>query len=483
MEIAIANGFYEDITKPISAQECINWIPQLPQTEGLSFMQLKRPSGVSLFATAGTKVCRGEHVMDSIAYSVNGNTLYRINSDGTETSLGTITGLSRVSIADNGVQMCIIVPGSTGYIYTVAGGLVTITDSDFTTTLGPSEGVVFKDGFFLHWNNSSAASNQPIFFKSALNDGTSYTALDFATAEADPDEITALHVNHNQLYVCGKITIEPFQNIGGADFPYQRVPGGLIQKGVTATNSVIEFDNTYVFIGGGLNESPTFWRFQGNSAIKISTASIDRIIQEGSQAEIEDIFCTTYAEDGGFFVNLHLKDRTFTYDAATSALAGKHIWHERKSKDEFGQLQKWRVNHIVTAYGFRLVGDNQGASIGKMEENVYTEYGVSLNQSVSSMPLANQGETLTFGEMELTCSSGTANATGAGSDPHVSRSISNDGGYTYGNQTKRSLGKQGEYKKRQIWRKEGQSYRYRAYRYVIDEPIQTSIVKLEIDAR
>ena len=130
-----------------------------------------------------------------------------------------------------------------------------------------------------------------------------------------------------------------------------------------------------------------------------------------------------------------------------------------------------------------MVGDNQGASIGVLSEAAYTEYGTSMNQVVSSMPIANQGEVLTFSEMELTCQSGTANVTGEGSDPHVSRSISNDGGYTFGNETKRSLGLQGEYKKRQIWRKEGQSYRYRVYKFVIDEPIHTSIIKLEVDAR
>jgi len=481
MEIPIASGFYEDETKPISAQECANWIPQLPQTEGLSRMQLKQPAGISLFSTAGTKICRGFHVMDSVAYSVNGTNLYSIASDGTATSLGTISGTSRVSMADNGVQLCIVVPGSTAYIYTVAGGLVTITDTDFTTTLGPSDGVVFKDQYFIHWNNNSAASTKPIFFISNLSDGTAYDALDFGTAEADPDEITALHVHRNQLFVCGKETIEPFQNVGGADFPFRRIQGGLIPKGIQATNSVTEYDSSFVFVGGGVNEKAALWRFQGGGAAKISTASIDRLIQDQTATRIEDVFCTTYSERGGFYLNLHLFDRTFTYDSATSALAGRPIWHERKSKDEFGQLIKWRVNHIVTAYGTLLVGDNQGASIGEMSSDTYTEYGDSMNQVVSSMPLANNGETLTFSEMELTCLTGTAASDDE--EPLVTRSISNDGGYTFGNTTSRTLGKQGEYKKRQIWRKEGQSYRYRVYRFIMDSPTRTGILKLEIDAR
>jgi hypothetical protein len=133
--------------------------------------------------------------MNGIAYSVNGNNLYRINSDETTTDLGTITGTGRVSLADNGLEICIVVPSVAGYIYSVAAGLQIITDTNYTNTLGPSEQVVFKDSYFIHYKNDNNASNKPIFFISNLNDGLTYNALDFGTAEADPDKITGLHVN------------------------------------------------------------------------------------------------------------------------------------------------------------------------------------------------------------------------------------------------------------------------------------------------
>ena len=243
IEFPIADGFYVDDSLPIALQECVNLRPSVPQANALSKAQLIGTPGISEFADTGMKAARGEHVMGGLPYSVNGNTLYRTNSDGTTTSLGTISGQGKVSIADNGVQMCIVAPGSTGYIYTVAGGLVTISDADFTTTLGPSQQVVFIDGYFVHFNNNSAASSFPIFFISNLNDGTAYDPLDFGTAEADPDEITGLHVNRNQLFVGGGETIEPFSNVGGAGFPFQRIPGGMVQKGVKAKFSLKDFDN------------------------------------------------------------------------------------------------------------------------------------------------------------------------------------------------------------------------------------------------
>jgi hypothetical protein len=243
--------------------------------------------------------------MDGIAYTVASTTLYRVNSDGTTTSLGTISGVSKVSIADNGVQMCIVVPGSDAYIYTVSGGLVAITDTDFMTTLGPSQQVVFVDGYFVHFNNSSAASTSPIFFISALKDGTAYDALDFGTAEADPDDITGIHINRSRLYIGGGRTIEPFANVGGSGFPFQRVQGAIVPKGVKAKFSLVEYDGSFVFVGGGENEQPSVWKFTGSSGQKISTAAIDNIIQALTDSEQKDIFCTVYSEHGGFFLNVH----------------------------------------------------------------------------------------------------------------------------------------------------------------------------------
>lgn len=495
-ELPIATGFYEDASKPIAAQECTNWLPQIPQTNGYSQAQLIQTPGIDEFADTGNFAARGEHEMKSLAYAVNGNQLHRVDANGTTTALGAISGSGAVSIADNGLQMCIVVPGGDAYIYSVSGGLVVISDSDFTTTLGPSQQVVYKDGYFTHFNNASAASSQAIFFISNLNDGTNYDALDFGTAEVSPDAITAIHVNRNQLYVGGSETIEPFQNIGGVGFPYQRILGGVVQKGIRAKFSAKDFDNSFMFVGGGENELPAVWRLAGAGATKVSTAAIDNILQGLTESELNDVFATVYSENGSFVYYIHLNSRTFGYDAATQ------LWHERKSKDSFGRLVNWRVNGIMTAYGTTLVTDNQSGKIGRMKNTIYTEYGTSINRAVSTQPFSNQGETLSFSEMEVVCETGTAGPvvegisrfdvegfTEEGFDyepfqivtepPKIQREFSDNGGYTFSNQTARSLGRQGDYKIRQVWKREGATNRERVYRFVIDEPIKTSIIKLQ----
>jgi hypothetical protein len=67
--------------------------------------------------------CRGSHTLNDIPYFVLDDKLVRIEADGTSTALsGTIEGSGSVSMAENGTQLCILVPEGEGYIYTVLGG-------------------------------------------------------------------------------------------------------------------------------------------------------------------------------------------------------------------------------------------------------------------------------------------------------------------------------------------------------------------------
>jgi hypothetical protein len=492
VELPIATGFYEDANRPIASQECINFIPQMPQAAALSQAQLIGADGIASFAVAGSSSSRGVHTMAGIAYSVNGDRLYRINSDGTTTDLGAITGTGRVSMADNGLEICIVVPRVAGYIYSVASGLQIITDTNFTNTLGPSEQVVYKSGYFVHYNNVNNAESNPIVFHSNLRAGLVYNALDYGVPSIDPDLITGMHVNRNQLYIGGEVTFELFQDIGGAGFAFQTIPGAVMPIGVRAKFSLIDFSGGFVGVCGGENDQPAIWKFSGSSQQKISTAAIDNILQQSTDAEVENIYTTTYSAFGGFFVNFHFKNRCMTYDSATG------LWHERKSKDLEGRPIAWRVNGIIDAYGVNLVTDSQDGRIGKLGRDVYEEYGIAVNRSVSTIPFQNQGERIRVSKIRLTCNSGVGleekkkstfplkfpytfgdDDLIPGVDPNVVMSFSDDGGYTFSNGISRELGKEGEYRRQQVWRKGGQIANVRVYRFSFGDPVKCVVSKLE----
>ena len=297
-QLPIANGFYVSDSLPISAQECTNFYPNIVQTSALNQETLLGTPGLSEVATTATpldtQLNRGAHAMNGIPYFVNGTNLYKLTeSSGTysATNLGTIAGTNRVSMADNGTQLLVLVPSGNGYIYNHStDAFAQITDSDFTANGNPQQ-VVFIDGYFCLTTDTKK------FIVSSLNDGLNYNALDFGTAESDPDDIVSPVVFKNQLYIAGSQTIEAFQNIGGADFPFQRT-GLFLSKGIAAPFSVKQIGDTFIFVGSGENESPAIWSLAGNQLTKVSTTAIDNLLDELTQTQVQAIYSWSYAKKG-----------------------------------------------------------------------------------------------------------------------------------------------------------------------------------------
>lgn len=474
--LEIAKGFYESDSLPLSAQRCVNWIPVIPQTTALNNRALFDAPGLTQFSSV-TGVNRGSQEMKGVPYFINGTSLFSVSATGISTSHGTIEGADQVSLANNGQFLVIVVPGGKAYAFdNVASTLIQITDVDFIT----SDTVVFKDGFFVF-----TASDGTVFFNSALNDPFTYDALDFGTAEIDPDRIVAGHVNHNELFICGSETIEIFQNIGGTGFPFQRIPGANIQKGVRAKFGLVEFDNTFLFIGGGLNERSAIWRVTGSSsASKISTSAIDNAIQEFNSAEIENALAWTYSSGGNFFAGFtfessRIPSKTFVFDATTSALSGEQTWHERQTGVDDN---RWRVNSIVLAHGRLLVGDSVDGRIGEIDKKAFTEYGNVIARERASQPFVIGGLPIFAGTYWLTMESGVGLTLGQGSNPQIRMDFSDDGGRTYSSEFFRSYGKIGEFKSLPTWRKQGRAPRHRIIRFKTSEPVKSVIIKLEATA-
>ncbi len=475
IKLPIAKGSYQSESLALSSQRCINWIPVIPQSAAVNNRALFPSPGLSQLGSTGLSPNRGAMTMKGIAYFVNGTALYSTSSTGVSSNLGAIEGLNRVSLANNGRYLVVVVPSGKSYAYDNEGGsLAEIIDPDFRA----SDTVVFKDGYFVF-----SSSDGTVFFNSALNNPFVFDSLDFGTAEISPDLIVALHVNHNELFVCGEETIELFQNVGGAGFPFQRIPGANIQKGVHAKHSLVEFDNTFLFIGGGLNEGSSAWKVSGSSsAQKISTSAIDTAIQDFNETEISNCFSWTYSANGSFFAGFtfssdRIPSKTFVYDATTSALGGSHEWHERQT----GVTDhRWRVNSIVAAYGKTLVGDSENGRIGVIDDSLYTEYGETIVRERTTEAYPSDIP-LVVGELKMTVESGVGLTDGQGADPQIMMSYSDDGARTFSSEFWRSLGKKGEYTVYPTWRRQGRIPSQRVLRFRVTDPVKAVIIKLEAD--
>ena len=411
--------------------------------------------------------------MAGIYYFVNGTSLYRLNKtivDGVDTfdfdELGTVPGTGRVSMADNGTQLCVMVPGGDGFIFVEAGDTFTqITDGDFIAHGNPQI-VAYIDGYFVFTTDSKK------FIISALNDGLSYNALDFGTAEADPDDIVAPIVFNNQLFIGGSETMEAYQNIGGAGFPFQRT-GLFLQKGVSAPFVISTASDTFLFIGAGENEKPSVWAFGGNSVTKVSTTAIDNEIHKLTQAELQNSFAWSYAEKGAFFVGFSSPQFSFVYDIITGR------WAERKSLIGTRQ-ERYRHNSFAQAYDRIIVTDSQDGRVGELDSDVYMEYGNRITRVVASQPFQNNMKPVFVPSIELTMEAGVGNTDVE--EPLVVMDISRDG-KTWNDQRMRKIGRIGEYFRRTIWRRNGRMSRFFIVRFTVTDEVKPVIIQVTADIR
>lgn len=484
VNLPFAGGFYKSDSLPASAQDAVNCYSVVPQAATLNEAGLRQTPGTTqLTADQGSsEVNRASHVMDGVPYFVNGNTLYRLNRSivdelevFTVDDLGTIAGdveaYPRVWMASNeNDELCILVPGGNGYIFTASPDTLTqITDGDFTASGNPMA-LLYIDGYFLF------STDEKKHIISGLNQGLVYNALDFGSAESDPDEIVAPFKYQNQLYVAGTETIEGFQNVGGADYPFQR-SGLFIDKGLSAPFAGVNASNAYIFMGAGKNESPSIWIYKGGTEpARISTNPIDSILQALSPEEIAAVFAWSYAAKGAHFACFALPDTTLCFDLTTQ------LWHERKSQVIAGtgatETVRGRVNSAVSAYGRVLVGDSQDGRIGSYDVDVEEEYGSPLIRRFTTQPFQNNMDALFVSELELTVESGVGDATTP--DPLISMQVSRDN-RKWSDPLTRSLGGVGEHNKRCIWRRLGRIPRFCSFRFTFSEPVK--FVALQLTAK
>jgi len=470
--LSITSGFYTSISKPVSHQECVNWYVHKIDTDTYVKEILIGTPGIRELLTTGelNQGNRGAHVKNDIPYFVNGKTLYRLNRVSTSTrsiysvtSLGTVLGVGRVSMVDNGKQLLILAPDGYGYIYdeSATPAFQQIADAGFTAN-GAPQYAVFIDGYF------AVTTDSKKWIVSALNDGLSWWPLDFASAESDPDTIVAPIVIKNQIFITGSQTTEGYANIGGYDFPFQR-NNLFLDKGCIAPFSLVKSNNSFFMIGRGVNENPAIWQFIDNEFIKISSNSIDILLSKYSDIELQTAHGWTYAQAGSYFIGFTLTDRAIVFDLSTLK------WHERRSKIN-GFTTAWRASSIITAYGTVLVGDYLSGKIGELSLNEYQEYGSDIIRTVSIQPFTSERTEIIASRIELTMEAGVGSALCP--NPMISMATSKDG-KTWGYERRRAIGKVGAYGQRAIWRANGRFPKSVTLKFTLSDPVKPVIIKLE----
>jgi hypothetical protein len=462
---------YQSRSKPLSNQRVVNCFLEKQPEGAKSQVPVFGAPGLTVWTTLPESPHRGEWNFNGVLYVVAGASLYSVSPAGVYTKIGTgITGINNVSISDNGVQL-VIVNGVGGWIYCTTNnnslGVSGFFDLTLQPNFYPAHTVLFFDGYFVF---DRVGSNE--FFLSALYDGTSYSGLDFASAEAQPGFLIAVAQNLQLLFLFCQNHIEMWYDAGAADFPFQRYAGGVIEKGCAAPLTVIVQDEAIFFLGTDL----VFYRLQGNVPVRVSTHAVEHAFAQ--YGDVSDAFCFTYTLEGHKMVHLTFPSvpHSWVFDLSTS------MWHERVSLDNRNiDLKRWRGNCALRIYNMNLIGDFYTGTLWNLDWDAYKEGTNTMPMIIDSAPLHQDRQRVFVTRLELDMEVGVGLTTGQGSNPQAMLQWSKDGGKTYSTlQPWRSMGKIGEYLRRMRWMSLGEAYQWN-FRLVITDPVKRVLIAAHAD--
>ena len=459
MQIPILNGIRADDRASFRTVYPRNLVP-VPKKTGIADGYLRPADGIESFAT-GPGTDRGGYVWNGVLYRVMGTSLVSISAAGAVTLCGDVSGGGTVTM-DAGFD-CLAIWSGTRLYYWDGASLVQVTDPDLGAVIDGR----WIAGYFLSTDGTSLIVTE-------LADRMAVNPLKYGSAEADPDPIKAVDELRNEAYAFGRYTIEPFQNVGGTGFPFQRIDGGLVPRGIIGTHAYAPFMETFAFLGSGKNEAPAVWLMLPGSSQKLSTAEIDQMLEGYTEAELEQVVVESRVDRGHQRLYMHLPDSTWVYDASASQVLGEPVWYSLDSGAGPGATI-YRARNLVWAYGAWISGDPAGVSLGRFVEDVSSHYGQHVGTGFGTMVAYNAGAGAIVGEMELV---GLPGRVALGAQPVVWASYSHDG-ETWSMERATAAGRQGERDKRIAWRNLGRMRHYRMMRFRSTSEAHMSYARLE----
>lgn len=426
------------------------------QPEGEKYRMAIYPTpGLSLFTSFGEEPIRGWWQVGTLIYAVHRNQLYSINNAGVRTALGTLdTSTGRCDLSDNGAQV-IVVDGANGYIFTISGAtFAKIADADFpgATT------VTFLGGYFIV---SKPDSGQ--FYISGLYDGTAWDALDFATAESNPDELIRVFADGGQLMLFGDKTTESWGNSGAADFPFAIIGGAASEWGLAARWSLAKFDNSVMFLRKNRLGQVQIAKQAGYASVAVSTPELDNRIN--AYSAVSDATAFSYMLDGHSFyqINFPTANESWLYDGLSNA------WQKVQSG-----TGRHRANLQLNLLDSPYVADYENGNVYRFSDDEYTDAGAPIAREMTCRHIST-GDWTVFEELWIEMEAGVGLSSGQGENPQIMMQVSKDGGHTWGNELWVPFGKMGEYRKRAVWRRLGRSRDW-LFRFRVTDPVNTVFV-------
>lgn len=399
------------------------------QVEGLGEdkqVVLDSAPGLSLLVTMPATV-RNSYNADGRWFVVAGSMLYELGASGTYGYRGTLVTTTGFASMKHGRDQLVIVDGANGYV-------LNLNTNNFGQIISPgwrgSNWVDELDGYSIF-----SDPNTDQFYLSSIDDASTLNALDFSSADAQPDNIVTCRVRRRELHLFGTRSTEIWVNSGDADFPFIRYNSTPIDVGIVGNRAAAVCTDSIVWVGQTDRGQGYVYEMQGHQPVRISTQAVEEAL-DGS-TDLSQASVWSYHVKGNEFaaINAPGLSTTWVYDFSVRQ------WHERAELVS-GAWAPFRGDFCTFNGGNHYV--SSGAKIYHMDTQFHTLAGDPLVRERTWPHFVKPSrEPVAYRGLELACTSGEGG--------NITLELSNDGGFTWGPPLRRSLGAVGRFMQRIRW--------------------------------
>ena len=490
--------------------------------------------GLQLFTTATsfTKfICRGLFELNDHLFDIQDDFIYDIDSSGA--IIATYVGLSNdgklCSMAATPNSLFVV---SNSILYRIFGAALSAP----VTPTPVSAVAVLKGQVFVLADDTS----RQIYFSN--DDGATWAALDFQTAEAGPNALINMIEDHNELWVFGNRLTQVFVLGDDPDAPLVEVQAGIIEMGIAAKNAVAKLDNSLFWMGKNKDGDHMVYRANGYTPVRVSNHAVENAFR--TYPDHENAIMQAYQLNGHSCLRLTFPSAngglgaTWEYDASMNNWTEVAHWNTAT-----GLFERHRGNCYASAFGKILVGDYANGALYEMSPDFHSDYGYLLGWERRAPHVTKDNKRIQYKRFEVVAQTGVGGTTAQwlndysldaatfttnlnaqvaagnvtiqqalvmqlmydrdtfspsvvlpddsimtplgfyewGRNPQIGMRYSNDGANTWTNYTYRNLGRAGEYSRRLYWNALGIG-RDRVWELSGDAPVKTAIVQGTFEA-
>jgi len=301
--------------------------------------------------------------------------------------------------------------------------------------------------------------------------------LSYGSKDGSPDDLVTIIVDRREVYLLGEMSSEVWIDVGAFPFPFQRIPGTSTQQGIAAKFSASRVGNSFAYVSKNNRGEATVVRMNGYIPERISTHAVENTLVGQN---VSDALAWTYQLNGHetyvvTFPSIGENGLTWAFDNTTG------LWHKWLYTNNQNEYERHRGNCCSFFNQQVLVGDYENGKLYRLSLSEYTDDGQLVRRVRRCPHITSDLQRQYFHELQIQFEPGVGLSTGQGDNPQAMLRWSNDGGFTWSNENWVTIGAQGQYYNRAMWRRLGWA-RDRIFEVVITDPIKAVIVSANLKA-